>query len=242
MRGIWLGLWVAGTVCVGGCSGTIDPAEDCIEEFVQEFHFEDGSARGTGHCDGQDLSGPPEYPVNSTDIRIEYTNGRFFTVQKKLVWQGEQNPDNLNCQLMWQQKRMVYIENFFGKEEFVALRDGESIQDDRTRRLYRASVLYGGHRGLVTIKGQKTTHPISHTEFGIDCALTERPISQWSDYGDACMPISPKKQCRAHELMLPIHVTGEINGTPVSGKTTSFKYGKAGTLVDPTKWSMPGKP
>lgn len=239
MRGIWLGVGVAGVVGLAACSAKIDPTEDCIEEFVQEFHFEDGSRRGTAYCDDQDLSGPPEYPINSSDIRIEYTNGSFFTVQKKLVWVGEQNPDNLNCQRVWQQEQVVYIKNVMGQEQVVAVVDGEVVDDYRKQLNYRGSVLFGAEplSAPVRNESQATTTAMP---FGIDCVMRERRIDQWSGvYAQGCIPVAPKKQCRAHGMMLPMHLDGVNEGAAVSGKTTSFVYGKEGSLVDPSKWTMP---
>jgi hypothetical protein len=240
LRGIVLGTWMAGVVGIGGCSGKLDPAEDCIEEFVQEYQFEGGNRKATAYCDDQDLSGPPEYPVDSTVVRIEYTNGSFFTVQKRLVWVGKQNPDNLNCQLVWQQERVVYIRNDHGKEKVVAMVDGEVVDDYRKQLNHRGSVLFGADPSLVTVRGEKAARNAEKTPFGMDCVMRERRIDQWSAvYGRACMPVAPKKQCRAHEMMLPMQLTGEIDGTPATGRTTSFVYGKKGSLVDPSKWTMP---
>ncbi len=53
------------------------------------------------------------------------------------------------------------------------------------------------------------------------------------------MPVAPNDSCPAFDKMLPIKAHEDFEGAPVVGRTTTFKYGKVGSIVDKSKWTMP---
>jgi hypothetical protein len=240
MQRLWSGL-LAACVVLCGCS-KLGESDACVEEFVQEFELDDAGLwmQGTP-CEGQDIDGPPKWPHISTTFHIEYSGGDYFTVMRRRDWNRAHN-NELRCSDIEPTELVIYIRNTGGKEESVTTRDGVVISGKSFRRDLREQVIFGKDRVLAPVRGEGLEGQTQKTEFGVDCAMTRRRIEY--DYPveySACMPAAPTNHCEAFNFMAPFHQTGVKAGTksPITGRTTSYKSGKSGSLVDKSKWVMP---
>ena len=95
LRGMWLGVYFVGIVSSTGCGG-IDPAKDCIDEFVQEYVLDVPADELSNLCPGQDLTGPPDFPLNTLTIRMEYSAGDLYKMQTWRHW-VDSSSENSDC-------------------------------------------------------------------------------------------------------------------------------------------------
>ena len=239
LRGMWLGAAVGSVVGLAGCSGKVDPKKDCIREFVQEFVLDDNE--GSHHsnnvvCPGQDLSGPPHYPYARRNVHLEYSEGDFYIVQTLQQWSWEQNREEGCDKNLHVEERVVRFSSLGGQELITATRDGELVDAIDIAQYYRPSLVYGMNRSNAPDRKDVADASIEATQFGVDCAMVDERIGGTERMSRGCRPVSPVFLCPAFERMLPIHQKGYFGNTPVTGKTTIFKFGKVGKLVDKSKW------
>jgi len=240
MRGIWLGVLVAGVVSLAGCGG-IDPTKDCFDEFVQEYVLDVPADEMSNLCPGQNLAGPPAFPMNTLIIRMEYSAGEPYKVQTWRHW-VDSSSEGSDCTSVRLEELVTRSRGAPDRRQIVATIDGEVVSE---REMGSASMLYHDmkfdRRESPTPKrGRADKSRIESTEFGVDCFSQSASIS-WrkSMRGTECMPVSPIDSCPAFDKMMPIKAHEDVEGAPVVGRTTIFEYGKVGSVVDKSKWTMP---
>lgn len=239
-QAIWLGMTLAGVIGPAGCSGKIDAKQDCFKEFVQDFVLDDDEGSHHGNnvaCPGQDLNGPPHYPYQRRTLHLEYSDGDYSIVQTLRGWDWDQNrqdgcDDNVRID-----ERVVRFVSVGSKEQFTATHNGRPVDAIDIAQYYRPSLVYGLTPSNAPVRKDVTAASIEATQFGVDCAMVDERIGESSRTSRGCRPVSPVSLCPAFDRMMPIHQSGFLGNTPVTGKTTSFKFGKVGELVNKSKWT-----
>jgi len=239
---MWLGAAAMG-VGLSGCSGRVNPEKDCVEEFVQEFVLEEPRSMRNRNpvCAGQDIRGATDYPDVRRIIRIEYSEGDFYTTQTLQDWRWKQNPDDLDCDLIEESETVFRVVSLGGRKQYTGMRDGNFLDQGDLGRYYGSTFLFG-HGDLpqpAPLREKVAEGSLEPTEFLLDCAVEERHIAQTEKPSKECLPVSPMPNCPAFDMMMPIHLEGYFGRDGVTGKTTVLKFGKAGSIVDKSKWMLP---
>lgn len=242
LRGMWLGVSVVGIVSSAGCGG-IDPAKDCIDEFVQEYVLDISGDEIGNLCPGQDLTGPPAFPSGSVTIRVEYSAGELYKMQTMRHWVGS-NSGSADCTSVRLEEIVIRSRGSAGRAEIVPTIDGKVVTEAEVggSGMLRYMIMAYDRKSLPTPKRHRVAKSsLESSKFDIDCYPESGngvPYQNGFVQGKACFPVSPNDQCPAFDKMLPIwHSVGQ-QVAPV-GRTTKFEYGTVGSVVDKSTWVMP---
>jgi hypothetical protein len=224
---------------LAGCSGKLDPREDCVGEFVQQFELDVAWGGMDNLCDDQDLSGPTEYPHSLRTTRMEYSEGNFYLVHRLQAWDHLHNLAGRSCSMAYPVEIVIRLKSIDAKEEMITTVDGEVISNNAGGWSRRHMVVFGADHHSAPVRDEKDAAGYQQTGFGVDCAARTHGFMNYREgNGDACMVVAPIAQCHSFDHMMPIHLTGEWFDEEVTGETTELRFGKVGTLVDESTWSM----
>jgi len=226
----------------------------CEEEFVQEYEYVDD----TWHKDpvsrdrfcptpGNVRSNPDEYRRRELTIRLDYSHGDYYIVQREKAWHWDfTHVDSVigHCVLPEPWERVIAIRFVDGQRESVVVDDGKQTPSIHMGINQERYVLHGPQQLQTPNWYGQPAGKSEDTRFGVGCRITQRyldPEGNW--WGDACMPVTAVKGCAAYSMMLPIRQSGsspdeETGEDPISGKTTKLQVGAAGTLVDKATWTL----
>jgi hypothetical protein len=225
---------------MGLAACSVDPTEDCLDEFVQEYVQEYPSERLNFElCPGQDIASIPDRPTRKDTTRIEYSGGDYFIQYSSIDWFiGREVVDRKYCTLVIRHETSLRILSFGGRVQMTLFRDGK---ERSLRDMDDFTYLPFGLKPLeAPLRASIAPDRLVQSEFGVECAWVDREIWRRSwQLGRACMPVSPVPRCPSFNMMAAFKANTEDDPqAPVLGRTVYFKYGGTNTVVDKFKWTV----
>jgi hypothetical protein len=231
---LWVGV-VAACSVVAGC-GAVDASRDCVEEFVQEYRQESGSLRLLDLCPDQQINLPAFGPQRTETLRIEYSAGDYFALLTHKEWTVDTRVhDGAPCS--WVTPHVIvrrYLSRN-GETQSSTTYNGTLLDEDQARE--RRLMLFGMVPREAPVRGSSEAMSIEPSEFSADCVPDPRAVTHATDKLDViCMPVAPLPKCPSFAVMAPLRGKSTDRELRTFGRTTLFRYGSVGSLVDQKGW------
>ncbi len=235
MRKVWVGALAS---CVAGLSGCgIDPSQDCIQEFLQEYKQESGSLRLLDLCPGQQVNLPAFGPQRTDALRIEYSGGDYFTVLTHRAWTVDtREHEGRPCSWVTSHETIRRYLSRGGQTQSTTTYNGILLSEEQSRD--RRLMLFGMVPRAAPVRGTAGALEIEPSEFGVDCVPDPLAITHATDKLDViCMPVAPLAKCPSFAVMAPLRGKATSRDLRTYGRTTLFRFGSVGSLTDQRGWS-----